>query len=66
MACRISELVLECHDPGVVYSHRSTWLHSQAACISNAFLLIIGIGVEPNVDLAAAADLRPRRRRPCR
>ncbi len=28
------------HPKGVVYSHRSTWLHSQAACTSNA----LGIG----------------------
>ncbi|KKB99946.1 MULTISPECIES: fatty acid--CoA ligase [Mycobacteriaceae] len=33
------------HPKGVVYSHRSTWLHSQAACTSNA----LGIGHDDTV-----------------
>lgn len=33
------------HPKGVVYSHRSTWLHSQAACTSNA----LGIGQDDTV-----------------
>lgn len=33
------------HPKGVVYSHRSTWLHSQAACTTNA----LGIGHDDTV-----------------
>ena len=33
------------HPKGVVYSHRSTWLHSQSACTSNA----LGIGHDDTV-----------------
>lgn len=33
------------HPKGVVYSHRSTWLHSQAACTANA----LGIGHDDTV-----------------
>ena len=33
------------HPKGVVYSHRSTWLHSQAACTTNA----LGIGPDDTV-----------------
>ncbi|BAE46199.1 fatty acid--CoA ligase [Rhodococcus sp. D-46] len=33
------------HPKGVIYSHRSTWLHSQAACASNA----LGIGHDDTV-----------------